>query len=147
MESFQEGVDQREILEALDIALGDLGLSFGTARLCSIAEIGLGLRFQIGSGSGSLSSSESFESVSVDLWPSFSGHRGITESNWVRPCRGLCQLVIRCARCRESASGIIMLFRSFLRSLRQAPESTIRAEQYCGKGERGQVQFWKIRKV
>jgi hypothetical protein len=57
MESFQEGVDQREILEALNIVLGDPGLSSrggneGVSRGCTVrgfSELCLGPSFRSGS--------------------------------------------------------------------------------------------------
>jgi hypothetical protein len=74
MESFEEGVEKSEILESPDILLGDGGLisRSGSERVSSgRTDIRLGL--WLWSETRTLGPSESFENVSVDLWPSFRG--------------------------------------------------------------------------
>jgi prepilin-type N-terminal cleavage/methylation domain-containing protein len=136
MEPFQEWAEQIEILKSLEIALIDLRLCLGAALLCSFAEIGFGLRLQ--TRSGCLSLSESFESIGVDHLPLFSRHNGITESIDFAPVGDHSRLVIRCATCGGSASGIIMPFEKFVRFLPTELDSKIGAEQYCSAYGRGQ---------
>jgi len=103
MEFFQEGVEQREILEALGIALGDPGLSSrsGRERVSSagtvrgFTDVRLGL--WLGSGSRTLSSSESFESLGGDLGSSLSRHRA-HRAETGRPSHGRRGFGIECAR-------------------------------------------------